>query len=371
MEIEALLAIMVKTAASDLFITANLPPRMMVNGRIRELKQPPLSEAQVHELVTGLMTPEQQDEFKTTMECNFAVGSRELGRFRVSAYVQRNTSGMVIRRIESRIPTFEELHLPSVIAELSMAQRGLVILVGATGSGKSTTLAAMVGHRNRNFDGHIICIEDPVEFTHTHERCIVTQREVGIDTVSYLVGLKNALRQAPDTMLIGEVRQMETMDHAMHFAETGHLCFTTLHANDTTQALERILNFFPREQRQVYLADLATNLRAIIGQQLVPTADGNGRRVAVEVLLNTGLVADLIRKGEFHKIRDVIRRSTELGMQTFDQSIFDLYRVGVIGEEEALRHATSENEVRLMIKLHNTEDPNRMGDGMENVTLVE
>jgi twitching motility protein PilU len=305
------------------------------------------------------MTPEQRDEFLHTKECNFAFTAKNVGRFRVSAFVQRDAVGMVLRRIETRIPSFEELGLPPTLHELAMVNRGIVFFVGATGTGKSTSLAAMVGYRNHNSTGHIISIEDPIEFLHNHAGCIVTQREVGIDTESYEVALRNTLRQAPDVILIGEIRTREAMEHAITFAETGHLVLTTLHANNANQALERILHFFPDEQHDQILMDLSLNLRGIIAQQLVRRPDGNGRRAIMEILLNTPLAADLILKGDVPKLKELMKRSTEHGMITFDQALYDAYRRGEITEDDALRHADSSNEVRLMIKLGDT-SPNAL-----------
>ncbi|HND14349.1 MAG TPA: PilT/PilU family type 4a pilus ATPase, partial [Pseudomonadales bacterium] len=315
------------------------------------IDETPLTPERVRELVLSVMSDAQRKEFVHTHECNFAISSRGVGRFRVSAFYQRNLVGMVLRRIESKIPTIEELQLPTIINELAMTKRGLIIFVGATGTGKSTSLAAMIGYRNRNASGHIITIEDPIEYVHQHIKSIVTQREVGIDTESYEVALKNTLRQAPDVILIGEIRTRETMQHAVTFAETGHLCLATLHANNANQALDRIQNFFPADARDQLWMDLSLNLKAMIAQQLIPTVDGQGRRAAVEVLINTPLVADLIRKGEVHSLKELMERSTELGMQTFDQSLYQLYCDGVISYENAMQYADSQNNLRLMIKL--------------------
>lgn len=346
-----LLKLMSQSGASDLFITAGISPRMKINGAFKTVQQQALSAEQSRHLVLGVMNPEQRRDFENNKECNFGLTIKGLGRFRISAFVQLDTPGMVVRRIETQIPSFTDLKLPKLMPELSLEERGLICIVGATGTGKSTTIAAIVGHRNSQTDGHIVCIEDPVEYIHQHQRCIITQREVGIDTQSYPVALKNALRQSPDTLVIGEVRTRETMEHALSFAETGHLCITSLHASNATQALERIVNFYPKDQRPQVLFDLSTNLKAIVAQQLVPTIDGDGQRVAVEVLLNTPLVADLIRKGELNKLPDVVRRSEENGMQTFDKALYELYRDEIISYEDALRYASSENELRLMIKL--------------------
>lgn len=351
MEFEKLLRLMVEKGASDLFITAGVAPSMKVNGKILPVTKTPLSPEQTRETVLGVMTESQRREFAEKRECNFAISARGIGRFRVSAFYQRNLVGMVLRRIEINIPTMEDLRLPEVLKKLAMTKRGLVIFVGATGTGKSTSLASMIGYRNKNSSGHIITIEDPIEFIHQHQNCIVTQREVGIDTDSFEVALKNTLRQAPDVILIGEVRSRETMDHAVAFAETGHLCLATLHANNANQALDRIIHFFPTEMHQQVWMDLSLNLKAIVAQQLIPTPDGKGRRAAIEVLLNTPLAADMIRKGEVHELKPLMARSTELGMQTFDQALYRLYSQGEITYEDALLHADSANDLRLLIKL--------------------
>jgi len=351
MEFESLLKLMVLKKASDLFITAAKEPCMKVNGTIVPLSSTKLSAEQVRQLVLGIMNQRQRDEFENTNECNFALSAAGLGRFRVSAFVQRNSPGMVLRRIETEIPTVEQLDLPSILNDLVMTKRGLILFVGATGTGKSTSLAAMLKYRNEHSSGHIITIEDPLEFVHPHAGCIVTQREVGIDTESYEVALKNTLRQAPDVILIGEIRTRETMQQAITFAETGHLCLSTLHANNANQALDRILHFFPEDMHPQLFMDLSLNLRAIIAQQLVKRADGKGRYPAVEILINTPLVSDLIRQGEVHKLKEVMKQSRELGMQTFDQALFELFKAGRIGYEDALYSADSKNEVRLMIKL--------------------
>jgi len=351
LEVTDMLARMAEKKASDLFITAGVAPCIKVNGRLYPIDETPLTPERVRELVLSVMSDAQRKEFVHTHECNFAISSRGVGRFRVSAFYQRNLVGMVLRRIESKIPTIEELQLPTIINELAMTKRGLIIFVGATGTGKSTSLAAMIGYRNRNASGHIITIEDPIEYVHQHIKSIVTQREVGIDTESYEIALKNTLRQAPDVILIGEIRTRETMQHAVTFAETGHLCLATLHANNANQALDRIQNFFPADARDQLWMDLSLNLKAMIAQQLIPTVDGQGRRAAVEVLINTPLVADLIRKGEVHSLKELMERSTELGMQTFDQSLYQLYCDGVISYENAMQYADSQNNLRLMIKL--------------------
>jgi len=354
MEFNDILEMMVQKKASDLFITADIPPSIKVHGQIMPVAKTRLDAAQARDLTLSLMTPEQRDEFLHTKECNFAFNAKDIGRFRVSAFVQRDAVGMVLRRIETRIPSFEELGLPHMLHELAMEKRGIVFFVGATGTGKSTSLAAMVGYRNQNSTGHIISIEDPIEFVHNHAGCIITQREVGIDTESYEVALRNTLRQAPDVILIGEIRTREAMEHAITFAETGHLVLTTLHANNANQALERILHFFPEEQHDQIQMDLSLNLKGIVAQQLVRRPDGKGRRAIMEILLNTPLVSDLILKGDVHKVKDLMKRSTEHGMITFDQALYDAFRRGEITQEDALRHADSSNEVRLMIKLGDT-----------------
>ena len=351
MEINSLLMLMVEKKASDLFIIAGKEPSLKVDGSIETLTKVKLTPAQSLELVTSIMTPKQIDEFNRTKECNFAIHDEEMGRFRVSAYIQRDSAGMVLRRIGFKIPSVAELNLPSIINELAMIKRGLVLFVGATGTGKSTSLAAMIKYRNENSKGHIITIEDPLEYIHPHAGCIVSQREVGIDTDSYEVALKNTLRQAPDVILIGEIRTRETMQHAITFAETGHLCLSTLHANNANQALDRILHFFPEEMHSQLLMDLSLNLRGIVAQQLIARSDGRGRYPAVEILTATPLVSDLIRKGEIHKLKELMKNSREHGMQTFDQALFDLYTMGKITYEDALHSADSQNEVRLMIKL--------------------
>ncbi len=351
MELEKLLRLMVENGASDLFITTGVPPAIKIHGKIRHVGNTPLTPEMAREIVLGSMNEQQRRDFARELECNYAISARGIGRFRVSAFYQRNLVGMVIRRITTQIPTIDELRLPEVLKKISMSKRGLVLFVGATGTGKSTSLAAMVGYRNQNDSGHIISIEDPIEFIHQHKNCIVTQREVGIDTESFEVALKNTLRQAPDVILIGEVRTRETMEYAVTFAETGHLCLATLHANNANQALDRIINFFPPDRHQQIWLDLSLNLRAIVAQQLVPTPDGKGRRAVIEVLLNTPLAADLIRKGEVSELKPLMTRSNELGMQTFDQALYKLYSQGEISYEDALAHADSANDLRLMIKL--------------------
>ena len=365
------LKLMAHQKASDLFITAGMPPSMKVNGRIAPITQTPLTPQQSRELVLNVMTPQQREEFEKTHECNFAIGVANVGRFRVSCFFQRNQVGMVLRRIETKIPSIEELGLPPVIRQLAMTKRGIVLFVGATGTGKSTSLASMIGYRNQNSTGHIITIEDPIEFVHRHEGCIVTQREVGVDTDTWDNALKNTLRQAPDVIMIGEVRTRETMDHAIAFAETGHLVLCTLHANNANQAMDRMINFFPEDRRSQLLMDLSLNLKGIVAQQLIPTPDGKARRAALEVLLGTPLVQDYIRDGEIHKLKDVMKESTQLGMKTFDQSLFDLYQAGEISYEDALRFADSQNEVRLRIKLAQGGNAQTLAQGLDGVGIAE
>ncbi len=351
MDIHSLLTTMVEKGASDLFITAGVPPSIKLNGKMVPITNSPLSPEACRETVLSVMNEDQRKEFVKCKELNFAVSARGVGRFRASAFYQRNLTGIVIRRIETHIPKIDDLGLPDIVKDLSMTKRGLVIFVGATGTGKSTSLASMIGHRNQNSRGHIISVEDPIEFIHQHEGCIITQREVGIDTESFEVALKNMLRQAPDVIMIGEIRTQEAMEQAITFAETGHLCLATLHANNANQALDRILHFFPPERHSQLWMDLSLNLRGMVAQQLVPTPDGNSRRAVVEVLLNTPLASDLIRKGEVQKLKELMKRSTEQGMQTFDQALYTLYTRGEITYEDAIAHADSANDLRLMIKL--------------------
>ncbi|MCC6560008.1 MAG: PilT/PilU family type 4a pilus ATPase [Xanthomonadales bacterium] len=365
------LKLMVHKKGSDLFITAGIPPSMKVNGRIAPITQAPLTPQVSRDMVLNVMTPSQREEFEKTHECQFAISLQGVGRFRVSCFYQRNQVGMVLRRIETRIPGVEELGLPPVVKTLAMTKRGLIMFVGATGTGKSTSLAAMIGYRNQNSTGHIITIEDPIEFVHKHEGCIITQREVGIDTDTWENALKNTLRQAPDVILIGEVRTRETMEHAIAFAETGHLCLCTLHANNANQALDRVLHFFPEDRRPQLLMDLSLNLKGVVAQQLVPTPDGKSRRAAMDILLGTPLVQDFIRDGEIHRSKEVMKESTNLGMRTFDQSLFELYQAGEISYEDALRHADSANEVRLRIKLAQGGDAHSLSQGLDGVELME
>ncbi|QGU33858.1 PilT/PilU family type 4a pilus ATPase [Thermochromatium tepidum] len=349
--LEQLLQAMVEKKGSDLFITAGWPPSIKIDGTLYPATKQPLTAEQSRAMVYELMNERQRAEFEDTKECQFAISRPSLGRFRVSAFVQRDSPGMVLRRIETRIPTLEELKLPSILRDLAMIKRGLVIFVGATGTGKSTSLAALISYRNHHSSGHIITVEDPIEYLHEHDGCIITQREVGVDTESFEVALRNTLRQAPDVILIGEIRTRQTMEYAITFAETGHLVLATLHANNANQAMDRIINFFPEESRAQMLLDLSLNLKGIIAQQLVPRKNGQGRRAVVEILLNTPLAADLIRAGEVHKLKDLMKRSGEQGMITFDQALFNLYQEGEISYEDALKYADSANEVRLMIKL--------------------
>jgi twitching motility protein PilU len=344
---------------------------MKVQGRIVPITQSPLSMQQSRDMVLNVMTPAQREEFEKTHECQFAISAQGVGRFRVSCFYQRNCVGMVLRRIESKIPTIEELNLPPVLKQLAMTKRGIIIFVGATGSGKSTSLASMISYRNQNSTGHIITIEDPIEYVHKHEGCIITQRELGIDTDSWENALKNTLRQAPDVIMIGEVRTRETMEHAINFSETGHLCLCTLHANNANQAMDRILHFFPEDRRAQLLMDLSLNLKGVVAQQLIPTPDGKARRCAVEILLGTPLVQDYIRQGDIHKLKEVMKESGNLGMRTFDQSLVELYHAGEISYEDALRHADSANEVRLRIKLAHGGDAHTLSQGLDGVELEE
>jgi twitching motility protein PilU len=347
-----LLRLLISKKGSDLFITADFPPAFKIDGRVLPVSNQPLTAQHTSELVRAIMNDRQAAEFEKSKECNFAINPTGIGRFRVSAFVQQSKVGIVFRTIADHIPTTDELNLPALINELAMAKRGIVIVVGATGSGKSTTLAAMVGYRNENSNGHIITIEDPIEYVHPHKNCIITQREVGVDCESWQVALKNTLRQAPDVILIGEVRERETMEHAIAFAETGHLVMCTLHANSTNQALDRIINFFPEERRAQLLMDLSLNLRATIAQRLVPFKDHKGRIPAIELMINNPLIADLVFKGEVQEIKEVMKRSREQGMVTFDQSLFELHEREQISYEDALRNADSVNDVRLQIKLN-------------------
>ena len=346
-----LLKKLVEKKGSDLFITTGFPPAIKIDGEVHRATEQPLSAEQTAIIVRSIMNDKQAKEFDATKECNFAINPQGIGRFRVSAFVQQGNVGAVLRTITTRIPTFDEMELPPILKDVVMNKRGLVIVVGGTGSGKSTTLATMIGHRNEHSRGHIITIEDPVEFVHPHRGCVVTQREVGVDTESWHMALKNTLRQAPDVILIGEIRDRETMEYGIQFAETGHLCLATLHANSANQALDRIINFFPEERRSQLLMDLSLNVKALVSQRLIPRESGVGRIAAMEIMLSSPLIADLIFKGEVAQIKEIMGKSTRLGMQTFDQALFALYEEGHISYEEAMRNADSRNELRLKIKL--------------------
>jgi twitching motility protein PilU len=362
---------LVSQKASDLFITSGFPPAFKIDGKMTPVSSQALTSQHTQELARSIMNDRQAAEFESTHECNFAISPPGIGRFRVNVFMQQQRVGMVLRTITTKIPSFEELGLPKVLKDVVMTKRGLAILVGGTGSGKSTSLAAMLGHRNHNSFGHIITIEDPVEFVHDHDKCIVTHREVGVDTNDWHTALKNTLRQAPDVILIGEIRDRETMEYAVAFAETGHLCLATLHANSANQALDRIINFFPEERREQLLMDLSLNIKALISQRLIPRKDGKGRAAAFEILLNSPLIADLIFKGAVHEIKEVMSRSRELGMQTFDQALFDLHEAGAITYEEALKNADSVNDLRLKIKLEGqaTKDRDVMS-GLDNLKMT-
>ena len=367
-----LLRLMVSRKGSDLFLTADFPPAIKVDGKIAKVSPQPLTAQHTLQLARAVMNDKQAAEFERTKECNFAISPQGVGRFRVNAFVQQGNVGLVMRTIPATLPTIDALGLPQVLKDIAMTKRGLVIFVGATGSGKSTSLAAMVDWRNEHSYGHIITIEDPVEFVHPHKNCIVTQREVGIDTDDWAPALKNSLRQAPDVILMGEIRDRETMEHAVAFAETGHLCMATLHANSTNQALDRIINFFPEERRAQLLMDLSLNLKAIISQRLIPKKGQKGRVAAIEIMLNSPLMSDLIFKGEVHEMKALIARSRELGMQTFDQALFDLFEADMITYEDALRNADSVNDLRLKIKLESKNAKNRdLGSGLEHLEIVK
>jgi len=366
-----LLRLMVTKKGSDLFITVGFPPAIKIDGKMTPVSNQPLTPSHTADLARSIMNDRQAAEFEASKECNFAINPAGIGRFRVNAFVQQANIGIVLRTITTLIPKIEDLGIPAVLKDVIMTKRGLVIIVGGTGSGKSTTLAAMIGYRNENSHGHIITIEDPVEFTHPHKGCLITQREVGVDTLTWQSALKNTLRQAPDVILIGEVRDRETMEHAIAFAETGHLCLATLHANSANQALDRVINFFPEERRTQLLMDLSLNLRGLISQRLIPLKEGKGRCAAVEIMLNSPLISDLIFKGEVHEIKEIMKKSRELGMQTFDQALFDLFEAGKISYEDALRNADSVNDLRLNIKLHSKEAKNRdITAGIEHLNIV-
>jgi len=368
-DIWTLLRILVEKEGSDLFVTVGMPPSIKIDGSLRPLSSRPLTVEYVEALVYGVMSPRQAREFDESLEANFAINNPEIGRFRVNVFQQQNEVGMVIRRIKMDIPTIGELGLPEILESLSLAKRGMIIVVGATGSGKSTSLASMVGHRNVNSYGHIVSIEDPVEYVHAHKGCIVTQREVGIDTHSFENALKNTMRQAPDVIMLGEIRTRETMEHCISFAETGHLVMTTLHSANAQQALDRIVHFFPEDRRDQLMMDLSLNLNAIVAQRLVPHVSGQGRRVATEILLNTPLISDLIMRGETNMMMDVMKKSTQLGMKTFDQALHELYRAGEISYDDAIMYADSPNEVRLLIKLGSEVSADSLAAAMEGVTL--
>ncbi|NMG73866.1 PilT/PilU family type 4a pilus ATPase [Aromatoleum diolicum] len=365
-----LLRLMVQKNGSDLFITTGFPPAIKQDGRIVPQSNQSLTQQHTSELARAIMNDRQAAEFEATKECNFAISPAGIGRFRANAFIQQGKVGLVLRTIAQKIPNFEELGMPPVLRDVAMAKRGLVIFVGGTGTGKTTSLAAMVDFRNEHSYGHIITVEDPIEYVHQHKNCIVTQREIGIDTDTWEAALKNTLRQAPDVILMGEIRDRETMDHAIAFAETGHLCLATLHANSANQALDRIINFFPEDRRQQLLMDLSLNLRALISQRLLPLKDRKGRVPAVEVLLNSPLISDLIFKGEVPGIKEVMKRSRELGMQTFDQSLFDLYEDERIAYEDALRNADSVNDLRLQIKLNSKHGDKDLVSGIQHLDIV-
>src|SRR6186713_3514976 len=358
-----LLKKMVENNGSDLFITADFPPAIKIDGTIRPFADRPLTPAQASLIVRSIMNDKQAKEFDATKECNFAIAPQGIGRFRVSAFVAQGHVGAVIRTIVTKIPSFEDLDLPPQLKDVAMTKRGLCLVVGGTGSGKSTTLAAMVGYRNQNSRGHIITIEDPVEYIHPHKGCVVTHREVGVDTENWHAALKNTLRQAPDVILIGEIRDRDTMEYGIQFAETGHLVLATLHANSSNQALDRIINFFPDERREQLLMDLSLNIRALVSQRLIPREAGSGRIAAMEIMLNSPLIQDLIFKGKVQEIKDVMSRSTRVGMKTFDQALYDLYEAGFISYEDALRNADSKNELRLRIKLESKREVKNLDDG--------
>ena len=370
--VHELLRAMLAKRASDLFITAGFPPAMKIDGKMTPVSQSSLSPIHTGEIARSVMTDKQAAEFEATTECNVAIAPAGIGRYRVNAFMQQGRVGMVMRTITTTIPKMEDLNLPPVLKDVVMTKRGLVVLVGGTGSGKSTTLAAMIGYRNENSYGHIITIEDPVEYVHDHKNCVVTQREIGVDTDNWFAALKNTLRQAPDVILIGEIRDRETMDYAIAFAETGHLCMSTLHANSTNQALDRIINFFPEERRHQLLMDLSLNLKAFVSQRLIPKKEGKGRVAAIEILLNSPLIQDLIFKGEVHEIKEVMKRSREIGMQTFDQALFDLYEGDFISYEDALRNADSLNDLRLKIKLEGKNSREKdLASGLEHLEIVK
>ena len=366
-----LLKKMVEKEGSDLFLTTGFPPAIKVDGQIHKATDTVLTADQSAMMVRSIMNDKQIREFDATKECNFAISPQGIGRFRVSAFIQQGLVGAVLRTITTEIPTLSELNLPPILKDIVMNKRGLVIVVGGTGSGKSTSLAAMIGHRNENSKGHIISIEDPIEYVHPHRGCVITQREVGVDTDSWHAALKNTLRQAPDVILIGEIRDRETMEYGIQFAETGHLCLATLHANSANQALDRIINFFPEERRQQLLMDLSLNTKAIVSQRLIPREGGIGRIAAMEILLNTPLIADLIFKGAVSHIKEIMAKSTRLGMQTFDQALFTLYEDATISYEEAMRNADSKNELRLRVKLESKRDSSMSDQQTESLKIMD
>ncbi len=366
-----LLRKMVERDGSDLFLTKGFPPAIKVDGTIHKATDNPLTSDQAAIMVRSIMNDKQIKEFDATKECNFAISPQGIGRFRVSAFIQQGYVGAVLRTITTEIPTLEDLELPPILKDVVMNKRGLAIVVGGTGTGKSTTLAAMIRHRNENSRGHIVSIEDPVEYVHPHDGCVITQREVGVDTETWHAALKNTLRQAPDVILIGEIRDRDTMQYGIQFAETGHLCLATLHANSANQALDRIINFFPEERRQQLLMDLSLNTKAFVSQRLVPREGGVGRVAAMEIMLNTPLIADLIFKGEVGQIKEIMAKSTRLGMQTFDQALFDLYEQSIIAYEEAMRNADSKNELRLRVKLESKRDSSIADQQSASLNIME
>ncbi len=369
--VHELLKLLISRNGSDLFITADFPPAIKVDGKISKVSSQALTLHHTLALTRSIMNDKQMAEFESTKECNFAISPPGIGRFRVNAFVQMGKVGMVLRVIPERPPTIDEMGLPPILKDIAMTNRGLVIIVGATGSGKSTSMAAMLDWRNEHSHGHIITVEDPVEFVHEHKNCIVTQREIGLDTENWEIALKNMLRQAPNVILMGEIRDRATMEHAVVFAETGHLCLATLHANSANQVLDRIINFFPDERREQLLMDLSLNLKAIVSQRLLPCENSKGRVAAIEIMINSPLVSDMIFKGEVGEIKEIMKRSREIGMQTFDQALFDLYEAGVISYKETLRNADSQNDVRLQIKLHSKRSPNTdLAAGTEHLAVM-
>ena len=369
--VHELLKLLISRNGSDLFITADFPPAIKVDGKISKVSSQALTLHHTLALTRSIMNDKQMAEFESTKECNFAISPPGIGRFRVNAFVQMGKVGMVLRVIPERPPTIDEMGLPPILKDIAMTNRGLVIIVGATGSGKSTSMAAMLDWRNEHSHGHIITVEDPVEFVHEHKNCIVTQREIGLDTENWEIALKNMLRQAPNVILMGEIRDRATMEHAVVFAETGHLCLATLHASSANQALDRIINFFPDERREQLLMDLSLNLKAIVSQRLLPCENSKGRVAAIEIMINSPLVSDMIFKGEVGEIKEIMKRSREIGMQTFDQALFDLYEAGVISYKETLRNADSQNDVRLQIKLHSKRSPNTdLAAGTEHLAVM-